>query len=264
MKNNLLSDKTHTYRHRIFPIGFVFFLWALTLSSCTGIDQSIGKVKGYLPDIEIGDLTDEGASEKKKTLSKAIAQVKESNFIFSPIISLKDLNKEGKQKNKFFLAGEIYSKNPEESISSLSSENCFSPDDQEYINKLSRLYHVYIKDLGLKSESTNELNVSENVDTYFLIQPILLKYQYCNRAIVEIRYLIHNDTGMQISRTLKNSHKAQDFKLPEKEESHPFFNFNHPGTQFSSLRNALAMAFYKNTLDLIEVILEEHKKNEVK
>ena len=217
-----------------------------------------------MPDIELQDFVVEETSDKKARLSELALPLKETNFIFSPIISLKDLNEEGVQKNKFFLAGEIYSKNPEEPIDSLSSDDCFSPRDQGSISKLERLYHVFIKDLGLNSVNVNELGANDKIGPHFLIQPVLLKYQYCKRAYVEIRYLIQSDTGAQTASTIKTSHRAENFKFPVKEEYHPFFNYNHPGAQFPGLRHALTMAFYKNAMDLIEVISEEHKKAETK
>ncbi|PIR00337.1 MAG: hypothetical protein COV66_07590 [Nitrospinae bacterium CG11_big_fil_rev_8_21_14_0_20_45_15] len=222
-------------------------------------------MKDYLPDIEMEDFANgEDTSNKKARISEIITPLKKANFIFSPIISLKDLNKKSAQKNKFFLAGEIYSKYPEEAVSSLSKDNCFSPGEQDSINKLDRLYHVFIKDLGLNSANVNEIDANDKIDTHFLIQPVLLKYQYCKRAVVEIRYLIQSETKTQTARTIKTSHKAENFNFPEKDKHHPFFNYNHPGTQFSGLRHALAMAFYKNTLDLIEMISEEYNGNETK
>ena len=112
--------------------------------------------------------------------------------------------------------------------------------------------------------NANELGANDNIGAHFLIQPVLLKYQYCKRAYVEIRYLIQSDTGAQTASTIKTSHRAENFKFPVKEEYHPFFNYNHPGAQFPGLRHALTMAFYKNTMDLLEVISEEHKKAETK
>jgi hypothetical protein len=246
-----------------FPVFLLIALGAFILSSCAGIDQSVEKMKGYLPDIEMEDFTSgEDASNKKERLAKFITPLKEAKLIFSPIISLKDLNKEGLQKNKFFLAGEIYSKNPKEPVSSLSSDNCYSPSDQSSINKMERLYHVFLKDLGLDSASANELDGNENINPHFLIQPVLLKYQYCNRAHVEIRYLIQNNAGVQTSRTIKTSHKAKNFKLPKKEEIYPFFNYTDPETQFPELQHALTMAFHKNTMDLIALMSEEDKNDE--
>ena len=237
-------------------------LLAFILPSCANMKEYVPDMK--MPDIELQDFVVEETSDKKARLSELALPLKETNFIFSPIISLKDLNKDGVQKNKFFLAGEIYSKNPEEPVSSLSDDNCFSPHDQGSIKKLERLYHVFIKDLGLNSVNANELGANDNIGAHFLIQPVLLKYQYCKRAYVEIRYLIQSDTGAQTASTIKTSHRAENFKFPEKEEYHPFFNYNHPGAQFPGLRHALTMAFYKNAMDLIEVISEEHKKAETK
>ena len=237
-------------------------LLAFILPSCANMKEYVPDMK--MPDIELQDFVVEETSDKKARLSELALPLKETNFIFSPIISLKDLNEEGVQKNKFFLAGEIYSKNPEEPIDSLSSDDCFSPRDQGSISKLERLYHVFIKDLGLNSVNVNELGANDKIGPHFLIQPVLLKYQYCKRAYVEIRYLIQSDTGAQTASTIKTSHRAENFKFPEKEEYHPFFNYNHPGAQFPGLRHALTMAFYKNAMDLIEVISEEHKKAETK
>ena len=237
-------------------------LLAFILPSCANMKEYVPDMK--MPDIELQDFVVEETSDKKARLSELALPLKETNFIFSPIISLKDLNEEGVQKNKFFLAGEIYSKNPEEPIDSLSSDDCFSPRDQGSISKLERLYHVFIKDLGLNSVNVNELGANDKIGPHFLIQPVLLKYQYCKRAYVEIRYLIQSDTGAQTASTIKTSHRAENFKFPVKEEYHPFFNYNHPGAQFPGLRHALTMAFYKNAMDLIEVISEEHKKAETK
>jgi len=251
------------------PASLLVLLLAFVLSSCASMNKSVEKMKDFIPDmempdVELQDFVIEDTSNRKERLAKLTLPLKETNFIFSPIISLKDLNKEGVQKNKFFLAGEIYSKNPEQPVSSLSSDNCFSPRDQGSINKLERLYHVFIKDLGLNSVNANELGANDNIGTHFLIQPVLLKYQYCKRANVEIRYLIQSDTGTQTARTIKTSHRAENFKFPEKEEHHPFFSYNHPGAQFPGLRHALTMAFYKNTMDLLEVISEEHQGDETK
>ena len=253
------------YRNLNLPASLLLLLMAFTVSSCTGLDKSIKNMKDYLPDIEMEDFTTGvDTSDKKEELTKIITPLKNIKLIFSPIISLKDLNKEGAQKNKFFLAGEIYSKNPEEPISSLSSDNCYSPRDQGSIDKMERLYHVFIKDLGLDSANINELDDNQNLDSHVLIQPVLLKYQYCKRADVEIRYLIQNNAGVQTSRTIKTSHKAKNFIFPKKEESYPFFNYNDPETQFPGLRHALTMAFHKNTLNLIEIISEVHKSYETK
>ena len=242
------------------PAFFLAFLSVFLLSSCAAMNQSIRQMTDYLPDIEMSG----SVSGKKERVAKLIIPLKEINFIFSPIISLKDFNKEGVQKNKFFLAGEIYSKNPEEPVSSLSSDNCYIPGEQGSVNKLERLYHVFIKDLGLNSTNANELDVNENIGAHFLIQPVLMKYQYCKRAEVEIQYLIQNDSGTLVAKTVKTSHRAKQFELPEKDETHPFINYNDPGAQFPNLRNALTMAFYKNTLDLIEKISEGHNGNETK
>jgi hypothetical protein len=240
--------------HKIkVPVFFLLFLSSFFLYSCASMDN-------YIPGIEIGAST----SSKKENLLKSSGPLKETNLIFSPIISLKDFNKEGIQKNKFFLAGEIYSKNPEEQVSSLSSDNCYFPREQNSANKLQRLYHVFIKDLGLISVNANELAEKENIDSHFLIQPVLLKYQYCRRAEVEIRYIIQNASGTLATKTIKTFHRAKNFKFPEKDETHPFINHNDPGAQFPNLRNALTMAFYKNTLDLIETISEEFKGYETK
>jgi len=244
------------------PTLLLVLLWVFILPSCANMKDYVPDIE--MPDIEMQDFVAEETSSKKERLSEIALPLKETDFIFSPIISLKDLNKDGVQKNKFFLAGEIYSKNPEEPVSSLSDDNCFSPHDQGSIKKLERLYHVFIKDLGLNSVNANELGANDNIGAHFLIQPVLLKYQYCKRAYVEIRYLIQSDTGAQTASTIKTSHRAENFKFPEKEEYHPFFNYNHPGAQFPGLRHALTMAFYKNAMDLIEVISEEHKKAETK
>ena len=240
--------------HKIkVPVFFLLFLSSFFLYSCASMDN-------YIPGIEIGAST----SSKKENLLKSSGPLKETNLIFSPIISLKDFNKEGIQKNKFFLAGEIYSKKPEEQVSSLSSDNCYFPREQNSTNKLQRLYHVFIKDLGLISVNANELAEKENIDSHFLIQPVLLKYQYCRRAEVEIRYIIQNASGTLATKTIKTFHRAKNFKFPEKDETHPFINHNDPGAQFPNLKNALTMAFYKNTLDLIETISEEFKGYETK
>ena len=240
--------------HKIkVSVFFLLFLSSFFLYSCASMDN-------YIPGIEIGAST----SSKKENLLKSSGPLKETNLIFSPIISLKDFNKEGIQKNKFFLAGEIYSKKPEEQISSLSSDNCYFPREQNSANKLQRLYHVFIKDLGLISVNANELAEKENIDSHFLIQPVLLKYQYCRRAEVEIRYIIQHASGTLATKTIKTFHRAKNFKFPEKDEIHPFINHNDPGAQFPNLRNALTMAFYKNTLDLIETISEEFKGYETK
>ena len=240
--------------HKIkVPVFFLLFLSSFFLYSCASMDN-------YIPGIEIGAST----SSKKENLLKSSGPLKETNLIFSPIISLKDFNKEGIQKNKFFLAGEIYSKKPEEQVSSLSSDNCYFPREQNSANKLQRLYHVFIKDLGLISVNANELAEKENIDSHFLIQPVLLKYQYCRRAEVEIRYIIQNASGTLATKTIKTFHRAKNFKFPEKDETHPFINHNDPGAQFPNLKNALTMAFYKNTLDLIETISEEFKGYETK
>jgi hypothetical protein len=240
--------------HKIkVSVFFLLFLSSFFLYSCASMDN-------YIPGIEIGAST----SSKKENLLKSSGPLKETNLIFSPIISLKDFNKEGIQKNKFFLAGEIYSKKPEEQVSSLSSDNCYFPREQNSANKLQRLYHVFIKDLGLISVNANELAEKENIDSHFLIQPVLLKYQYCRRAEVEIRYIIQNASGTLATKTIKTFHRAKNFKFPEKDETHPFINHNDPGAQFPNLRNALTMAFYKNTLDLIETISEEFKGYETK
>ena len=240
--------------HKIkVPVFFLLFLSSFFLYSCASMDN-------YIPGIEIGAST----SSKKENLLKSSGPLKETNLIFSPIISLKDFNKEGIRKNKFFLAGEIYSKKPEEQISSLSSDNCYFPREQNSANKLQRLYHVFIKDLGLISVNANELAEKENIDSHFLIQPVLLKYQYCRRAEVEIRYIIQNASGTLATKTIKTFHRAKNFKFPEKDETHPFINHNDPGAQFPNLKNALTMAFYKNTLDLIETISEEFKGYETK
>ena len=240
--------------HKIkVPVFFLLFLSSFFLYSCASMGN-------YIPGIEIGAST----SSKKENLLKSSGPLKETNLIFSPIISLKDFNKEGIQKNKFFLAGEIYSKKPEEQVSSLSSDNCYFPREQNSANKLQRLYHVFIKDLGLISVNANELAEKENIDSHFLIQPVLLKYQYCRRAEVEIRYIIQYSSGTLATKTIKTFHRAKNFKFPEKDETHPFINHNDPGAQFPNLRNALTMAFYKNTLDLIETISEEFKGYETK
>jgi hypothetical protein len=265
MNWKISSKNISKYLDAEMPASLLVMLLAFILSSCASMDQSVEKMKAYLPDIEIEDFsTGVDSSDRKEELTKIITPLKKTKFIFSPIISLKDLNKEGVQKNKFFLAGEIYSKNPEESVSSLSSDNCYSPRDQGSINKMERLYHVFIKDLGLDTANANELDGNENINPHFLIQPVLLKYQYCKRADVEIRYLIQNNTGKQTARTIKTSHKAQNFKFPEKEEHHPFFSYDHPGAQFPGLRHALTMAFYKNTMDLIALMSEEYKNDETK
>ena len=235
------------------PAFFLLFLSSFLLSSCASMDN-------YIPEIETGGST----SSKKENLLKSSGHLKETRLIFSPIISLKDFNKEGIRKNKFFLAGEIYSKEPEERVSSLSSDNCYFPREQNSANKLQRLYHVFIKDLGLNSLNANELPENENIDSHFLIQPVLLKYQYCRRAEVEIRYVIQDASGTLATKTIKTSHRAKKFKFPEKDETHPFISYKDHGAQFSNLRNALTMAFYKNTLDLIETISEEFKDNETK
>jgi hypothetical protein len=243
----------------------LLLLLAFVLSSCAEFDQSVKKMTNYFPDIEIEDFTTgEDTSKKKERVANLITPLKDAKFIFSPIIFLKDLNKEGMQKNKFFLGGEIYSKNPEEAVTSLSSDDCYSPREQGSINKMERLYHVFIKDLGLNFTNANELDGTEDTDFYFLIQPILLKYQYCKRADVEIRYLIQDNTGAQTAGTIKTSHKAKNFKFPEKEEYHPFFNYDHPDAQFPGLRHALTMAFYKNTMDLMELVSDEYKGDETK
>ena len=248
----LSRDDSSSYKTKT-PAFFLLFLSSFLLSSCASMDN-------YIPGIEIGGST----SSKKENLLKSSGPLKETNLIFSPIISLKDFNKEGIRKNKFFLAGEIYSKKPEEQVSSLSSDNCYFPREQNSANKLQRLYHVFIKDLGLNSVNANELAENENIDSHFLIQPVLLKYQYCRRAEVEIRYIIQNASGTLAAKTIKTSHRARKFKFPEKDETHPFINYNDPGGQFPNLRNALTMAFYKNTLDLIETISEEFKGNDIK
>jgi len=265
MNWNYLFNNNSKSRGANIPISLLLLLLAFVLSSCAELDQSVKSMSDYLPDIEMEDFTTGGdASDKKEGLAKLITPLKETKLIFLPIISLKDLNKKGVQKNKFFLAGEIYSKNPTEPVSSLSSDNCYSPRDQGSIKKMERLYHVFIKDLGLNSANANELDGSENINLHFLIQPVLLKYQYCNRANVEIRYLIQNNTGTTTARTIKTSHQAKNFEFPEKEENHPFFSYNHPGVQFPGLRHALTMAFYKNTMDLVEVISEDYKEDETK
>ena len=256
-------------RYVNIPALFPVLILALVFPSCASIDKSVENMKNLvtdmeMPDIELQDFVVEEASDKKERLAKVVSPLKETRLIFSPIISLKDLNKEGMQKNKFFLAGEVYSKNPEESIRSLSSDNCFSPNNQNSTNKLGRLYHVFIKDLGLSSVNANQLDDNESINSHYLIQPVLLKYQYCQRAYVEIRYLIQNNTGTQTARTIKTSHKAANFKFPEKEENYPFINYNHPDSQFPGLRHALTMAFYKNTMDLLEMITKEHKEDENK
>ena len=256
IKNNSKSRDVN------LPACLLVLLLAFILSSCANIKDYIPDME--MPDIELQDFVIEDTSDKKERLSKLTLPLKETNFIFSPIISLIDLNNEGVQKNKFFLAGQIYSKDPEESVSSLSSDNCFSPRDQDSIYKLERLYHVFIKDLGLNSVNANELEANDNIGAHFLIQPVLLKYQYCKRAYVEIRYLIQTDTGTQTARTIKTSLRAQNFKFPKKEEHHPFFSYDHPRAQFPELRHALTMAFYKNTMDLLEIISEEHKVDEAK
>jgi hypothetical protein len=262
--NYLLNNNSKT-RGANIPVSLLFLLLAFVLSSCAELDQSVKKMQGYLPDIEMEDITTgEDTSNKKERVTNLITPLKEAKFIFSPIISLKDLNKEGMRKNKFFLDGEIYSKNPEEPVTSLSSDDCYSPRDQGSINKMERLYHVFIKDLGLNSTNASELDGIEDTDFHFLIQPVLLKYQYCKRADVEIRYLIQDNTGTQTARTIKTSHKATNFKFPEKEEYHPFFNYDHPETHFPGLRHALTMAFYKNTMDLMELVSEEYKGDETK
>ncbi len=265
MNWKISSKNISKYLDAKMPAALLVMLLAFVLSSCASMDQSVEKIKAYLPDIEIEDFsTGVDSSDRKEELTKIITPLKTTKFIFSPIISLKDLNKEGIQKNRFFLAGEIYSKNPEEPISSLSSDNCYSPRDQGSIDKMERLYHVFIKDLGLDSTNINELDGTENLDSHFLIQPVILKYQYCKRADVEIRYIIQNNAGVQTSRTIKTSHKAQNFKFPEKEESYPFFNHNDPEAQFPELRHALTMAFHKNTLDLVEMMSEDGKGDETK
>ena len=246
-RNDSISYKTKT------PSFFLLFLSSFLLSSCASMDY-------YIPGIEIGG----SASSKKENLLKLSGPLKKINLIFSPIISLNNFNKEDVRKNKFFLAGEIYSKNPEEQVSSLSSDNCYFPSEQNSANKLQRLYHVFIKDLGLNSVNANELAENENIDSHFLIQPVLLKYQYCRRAEVEIRYIIQNASGTLTTKTIKTSHRARKFKFPKKEETHPFINYNDPGAQFPNLRNALTTAFYKNTLDLIEMISEKSKNDETK
>ena len=246
-RNDSISYKTKT------PSFFLLFLSSFLLSSCASMDY-------YIPGIEIG----RSISSKKENLLKLSGPLKKINLIFSPIISLNNFNKEDVRKNKFFLAGEIYSKNPEEQVSSLSSDNCYFPSEQNSANKLQRLYHVFIKDLGLNSVNANELAENENIDSHFLIQPVLLKYQYCRRAEVEIRYIIQNASGTLTTKTIKTSHRARKFKFPKKEETHPFINYNDPGAQFPNLRNALTTAFYKNTLDLIEMISEKSKNDETK
>ena len=245
-------NNSSLYKMKV-PIFFLLFLSSFFLSSCASMDN-------YIPRFEIGAST----SSKKENLLKSSGLLKETNLIFSPIIFLKDFNKEDIRKNKFFLAGEIYSKKPEEQVSSLSSDNCYFPREQNSANKLQRLYHVFIKDLGLISVNANELAEKENIDSHFLIQPVLLKYQYCRRAEVEIRYIIQNASGTPATKTIKTFHRAKNFKFPEKDEIHPFINHNDPGAQFPNLRNALTMAFYKNTLDLIETISEEFKGYETK
>ena len=248
----LSRNGSSSYKVKI-SIFFLFFLSSFLLSSCASMDN-------YIPGIEIGGST----SSKKENLLRSSGPLKETSLIFSPIISLKDFNKEGIRKNKFFLAGEIYSKKPEEQVSSLSGDNCYFPREQNSANRLQRLYHVFIKDLGLNSLNAKELAENENIDSHFLIQPVLLKYQYCRKAEVEIRYVIQNASGTLLTKTINTSHRAKKFKFPEKDESHPFINYNDPGAQFPNLRNALTMAFYKNTLDLIETISEEFKANEAK
>ena len=248
----LSRNGSSSYKVKI-SIFFLFFLSSFLLSSCASMDN-------YIPGIEIGGST----SSKKENLLRSSGPLKETSLIFSPIISLKDFNKEGIRKNKFFLAGEIYSKKPEEQVSSLSGDNCYFPREQNSANRLQRLYHLFIKDLGLNSLNAKELAENENIDSHFLIQPVLLKYQYCRKAEVEIRYVIQNASGTLLTKTIKTSHRAKKFKFPEKDEYHPFINYNDPGAQFPNLRNALTMAFYKNTLDLIETISEEFKANEAK
>lgn len=232
---------------------FILFISGILLSSCASMNN-------FIPQIELGEST----SSKKEDLLKSSKPLKEVNLIFSPIISLNDFNKEGVHKNKFFLPGEIYSKKPEKQLSSLSSENCFFPKEQNSTNKLQRLYHVFIKDLGLNSKDANEPSENQNIIPHFLIQPVLLKYQYCQRAEVEIQYIIQNTSETLIAKTIETSHIAKNFKFPEKDETHPFINYQDLGAQFPNLRNALTMAFYKNTLDLIEIISREFKANETK
>ena len=252
-------------RNLNLPTSLLLFLMAFIFSSCAGLDQTVKDMKDYLPDIEIEDFTTGvDISDKREELTKTITPLKNTKIIFSNIISLKDLNKGGLQKNRYFLAGEIYSKNHEEPISSLSGNNCYSPQGQGSTKKLERLYHVFIKDLGLDSANLNELDGNENLDSHILVQPVLLKYQYCKRADVEIRYIIQNNVGGQTSKTIKTSHKTKNFKFPEKEESYPFFNYNDPEAQFPELRHALTMAFHKNTLGLIEMMAEADKNHEAK
>ena len=245
--------------------SLLLLLLVLILPSCASMDQSIGKMKDYLPDISMDDfITGEEISKKKESLSKLTPSLKKTNLVFSPIISLEDFNKEGVKKNKFFLVGEIYSKKPETQISSLSSDNCYFPGQQATAHKLERMYHVFIKDLGLNSTGVSDLDSNEKMGPHFLIQPVLLKYQYCKKAEVEIRYLIQGESGTLTTRTIKTSHRAKNFKLPEKDETHPFINYKDPGLQFPGLRHALTMAFYKNTLDLIRIMSKEYKGDETK
>jgi hypothetical protein len=265
MNRKNLSKENSNSRREIMFSSLPILLLVFILSSCATMDQSVDTMKGYLPNIEVDDfIIGENTSVKKERLLKRITPFKEASFIFSPIISLQDLNKEGLQKNKFFLAGEIYSQNPEEPVGSLSTDNCFSPSGQGLINNMERLYHIFIKDLGLDSTKASEIDNNDNIDIFFLIQPVLLKYQYCKKAEVEIRYLVQNNAGTQTIRTIKTSHRAEGFKFPEKDNNFPFINYDYPGTQFPGLRHALTMAFYENTMDLLEMISKEYKKDEAK
>ena len=95
IKNNSKSRDVN------LPACLLVLLLAFILSSCANIKDYIPDME--MPDIDLQDFVIEDMSDKKERLSKLTPPLKETNFIFSPIISLKDLNKEGIQKNKFFL-----------------------------------------------------------------------------------------------------------------------------------------------------------------
>lgn len=242
----------------------LFLGLGLTLSSCASTENPLNKITDYISNIEMSDILPEmdgSPLDRKEKLSKKILNLKNMNFIFSPLITLQDLKKTNMSKNKFFLTGEIYSKNPEEPIDSLSEDNCFYPNEQASIKNLDRMFQLFLKDLGLNSTTTSDMSLEGNTGANLVVQPVLLKYHYCERAYVEIQYLTSENNGNQAAKVIKASHRANGFDFPESDEKYPFFNYDNPKAQFLELRHALTVAFHKNTLNFLEVISEGNKSD---
>ncbi len=229
----------------------------LLLGACSGMNKSVAKVKNLLPDLSFK--TSESPAAARENLLEDIEPLKQASFVFLPVVSFVDLKSENLRKNNFILTKEIYSETPEEPVDSLSKEDCFSPNQQNSISTLERLLPVFLRNLGLDSKTATEIAPDDQAKVYYLIQPVLLKYQYCDEALVEIQYFINRNNGDQTSETIKTTYEAEDFEFPEVDPHQPFLSHQSPETQFPALRYALTAAVYTNTLNLVELISKKLK-----